>query len=383
MRLATALDAGTGPVGGPYTTCPLRAAVTARSFIFVPAGIERGDEDEDTYDGTLVSTPIQLFFAWRIWTITRVRWVPVVVGVLAVVAFAGGLWTAIKVGIIKQFMHKPELHAPALVWFLASGAADVIITVVLVFTLVRRFADLYLGQTLVFGGVLCVWGEGSGRASLCGVEGWRVDCVLSLRAVACSRFGSSRCAASYPSMRRFVSHPAFPHTPLQRCGRFVLVSLRDTDLSRWQTNRKTGFAATDSVIDKIIRTTIQTGLVTSIFAILDVIFFMVFPHLAINFIWDLPLSKLYSNALLSTLNAREELSSISTRSRDRHSHSRRSSRSHAGERHTSRAGLGLGEARVPGWGPDTHTATALVFEDMGALSLGVGGRDEVRDGDGV
>ncbi|KAJ7238119.1 hypothetical protein B0H12DRAFT_100259 [Mycena haematopus] len=163
----------------------------------------------------LVSTPIQIFFAWRIWTITRVVWAPVVVGALAVVAFAGGIYTATKVALIKQFVHKPELHAPALVWFLASCAADVIITVALVLTL---------------------------------------------------------------------------------------------------THRKTGFVATDSVIDKIIRMTIQTGLVTSVFSLLDVIFFMVFPHLAINFIFDLPLSKLYSNALLSTLNAREELGSVTSTS---------------------------------------------------------------------
>ncbi|KAJ7060519.1 hypothetical protein C8F01DRAFT_1142959 [Mycena amicta] len=161
----------------------------------------------------LISTPIQIFFAWRIHTITHLSSVPIIISIFALASLAGGLWTTAKVAIIREFAKKPLLHAPALLWFLSSAVADVLITVSLVLTL---------------------------------------------------------------------SH------------------------------RKTGFVATDSVIDKIIRTTIQTGLVTAIFSILDVVFFMVFPHYALNFIWDLALSKLYSNALLSTLNARARLGAIST-----------------------------------------------------------------------
>ncbi|KAJ7036178.1 hypothetical protein C8F04DRAFT_489089 [Mycena alexandri] len=189
----------------------------------------------------LVSTPIQIFFAWRIRTLTKMIWVPIVISTFAVAALTGGLWTTVKVAIIKELVHKPELHNSALLWFLASCVADILITISLVLTL---------------------------------------------------------------------SH------------------------------RKTGFVSTDSVIDKIIRTTIQTGMVTSIFSILDVICFMVFPHYSINFVWDLALSKLYSNCLLSTLNARAHFN-IST-SRVSGSRSR---------------------------GPQTGQ---LVFEDMAlAMSMGV------------
>ncbi|KAJ6562261.1 hypothetical protein B0H19DRAFT_1143989 [Mycena capillaripes] len=191
----------------------------------------------------LVSTPIQIFFAWRIYTITKMISVPAVIAVFAIAALAGGLWTTAKVTIIKEFQYKPLLHPSALLWFLASCVADILITISLTLTL---------------------------------------------------------------------SH------------------------------RKTGFVATDSVIDKIIRTTIQTGLVTSVFSVLDVICFMVFPHYAVNFVWDLALSKLYSNALLSTLNARAHLDAIST--------SRPS-----------------GAARLPvvrSGGAQTHTGLGLVFEDM-------------------
>jgi len=160
----------------------------------------------------LVSMPIQLFFAWRIYQLTKSPWIPAVIAVFAVASFAGGLWTATMVQVLRLFAKKPMLHDPALLWFLAACVADVLITVSLVMTLSKK---------------------------------------------------------------------------------------------------KTGFSATDSVVDKIIRMTIQTGMVTAIFSILDVVTFMALPHIAVNFVWDLALSKLYSNCLLSTLNARQTLNSAS------------------------------------------------------------------------
>ncbi|KAJ6630310.1 hypothetical protein B0H10DRAFT_2207988 [Mycena sp. CBHHK59/15] len=160
----------------------------------------------------LVSTPIQLFFAWRIKSLTKSYWVPACIAVLALAACTGGVWTAVMIRILKTFANKPHLHNSALLWFLASCVADILITISLVVSLSKR---------------------------------------------------------------------------------------------------KTGFSSTDSVIDKIIRMTIQTGMLTAVFSILDVICFMVLPHAAVNFIWDLALSKLYTNCLMSTLNARVGLNNVS------------------------------------------------------------------------
>ncbi|KAF8171431.1 hypothetical protein K438DRAFT_1613052, partial [Mycena galopus ATCC 62051] len=57
---------------------------------------------------------------------------------------AGGLWTATKLALIKQFARKPELHAPALLRFSASSVADMGITVGLVWTLVSCLGVLGL-----------------------------------------------------------------------------------------------------------------------------------------------------------------------------------------------------------------------------------------------
>ncbi|KAF9046281.1 hypothetical protein BJ165DRAFT_1527394 [Panaeolus papilionaceus] len=66
---------------------------------------------------------------------------------------------------------------------------------------------------------------------------------------------------------------------------------------------KSGFKRSDMMVDRIIRITVQTGLLTMIVASLDLLFFLIDPtgtHLLFNF----PLCKLYSNSLMSSLNSR-------------------------------------------------------------------------------
>ncbi|KAF7770689.1 hypothetical protein Agabi119p4_6663 [Agaricus bisporus var. burnettii] len=152
-----------------------------------------------------VSTPVQLFIAWRIIIISGKRYFAFLIWAFALISTGGAIWLAHTVVDVKRFARKPDLHWPALTWLLASMIADVIITFSLVHSLAKR---------------------------------------------------------------------------------------------------RTGIVQTDDIINKIIRMTIQTGLVTAIFAILDVICFLVIPNSTLNFVWDFALSKLYANALMSTLNAR-------------------------------------------------------------------------------
>ncbi|KAJ7221526.1 hypothetical protein GGX14DRAFT_694746 [Mycena pura] len=83
-----------------------------------------------------VSTPIQLFFAWRIRSITKSYWIPAIVSILAFAACAGGIWTGVGIRIVKTFANKPKLHTSALLWFLSSCVADILITISLVISLV-------------------------------------------------------------------------------------------------------------------------------------------------------------------------------------------------------------------------------------------------------
>ncbi|KAJ7278405.1 hypothetical protein C8J57DRAFT_1306856 [Mycena rebaudengoi] len=68
--------------------------------------------------------------------------------------------------------------------------------------------------------------------------------------------------------------------------------------------KKTGIKSTDSVVDRIIRMTVQTGVLTALCSILDVVSFLTIHDATFNFMWNIALSKLYSNCLMSALNAR-------------------------------------------------------------------------------
>jgi len=71
-------------------------------------------------------------------------------------------------------------------------------------------------------------------------------------------------------------------------------------LYRW----KTGMKVTDDRVSKIVRLTVQTGLLTTVFTLLDLIIALTV-HRG-NLAPDLALAKLYTNSLLSTLNARDK-----------------------------------------------------------------------------
>ncbi|THU94150.1 hypothetical protein K435DRAFT_839952 [Dendrothele bispora CBS 962.96] len=68
---------------------------------------------------------------------------------------------------------------------------------------------------------------------------------------------------------------------------------------------KQGFRDSDEMIDRIIRLTVQSGLTTSIVAVLDVVLFLVYPNSALHLVFNLPLNKIYSIMLMSSLNSRQ------------------------------------------------------------------------------
>ncbi|KAG7448608.1 uncharacterized protein BT62DRAFT_992631 [Guyanagaster necrorhizus] len=86
-------------------------------------------------------------------------------------------------------------------------------------------------------------------------------------------------------------------------GSVVTDAIITLSLVQFLRNKKTGFPSTDHLTSKIIRSTVQTGLLTTTVALGVVIAYLVSDstmHLA----FGLPLSKLYTNTLLSSLNAR-------------------------------------------------------------------------------
>ncbi|KAL4249316.1 hypothetical protein ABKN59_007025 [Abortiporus biennis] len=73
----------------------------------------------------------------------------------------------------------------------------------------------------------------------------------------------------------------------------------------WQL--RTGFNRTDSQIETLMKYSIHTGALTSVVAVVIVITYAVMPHNFVYIAVYLTLPKLYHNALLATLNARDHL----------------------------------------------------------------------------
>ncbi|KAG1905156.1 uncharacterized protein F5891DRAFT_944525, partial [Suillus fuscotomentosus] len=82
---------------------------------------------------------------------------------------------------------------------------------------------------------------------------------------------------------------------------------------------RTGFRATDSLLNKLIRITIETGMLTAIIAIIELILFLTFKHNFYHVVPAFMLSKLYSNSFLVLLNSRKSTSKQSTTSDTFHS----------------------------------------------------------------
>ncbi|KAJ3875485.1 hypothetical protein F5051DRAFT_454538 [Lentinula edodes] len=153
----------------------------------------------------MISTPVQIFMAWRIKVISQSTVLFYGITFFSVCSFIGGLANTIAVTIINEFANLHQFDGSVITWLASSAVTDILITVTLVWIL------------------------------------WK---------------------------------------------------------------KRTNIRATDDAVSRIIRLTVQTGAITAFSAILDVILFLAIPNTTVNFVWDFALSKLYTNALISTLNAR-------------------------------------------------------------------------------
>ncbi|KAJ6603717.1 hypothetical protein B0H10DRAFT_1822359 [Mycena sp. CBHHK59/15] len=141
-----------------------------------------------------ISTPIQIFIAWRVRIMTGSLILPAMISIFAIVSFCGGTATTVVVSLHPDYASFPHFHGEVVTWLASSAACDIFLTSSLVYSLYTR---------------------------------------------------------------------------------------------------KTNFAGTDSYLNRAIRLTVQTGLITAAAALLDLLVYL-------NFVWDFALSKLYTNALIST-----------------------------------------------------------------------------------
>ncbi|KAH8827508.1 hypothetical protein DL96DRAFT_1816474 [Flagelloscypha sp. PMI_526] len=83
-------------------------------------------------------------------------------------------------------------------------------------------------------------------------------------------------------------------------------------LSRALWKSKLGIRGTDTVINRSVRAAIQSGLFSSVFAVLVFLSFLFWPKTYLYAVFFWPLGRIYSNSLIYTLVARKELSKIAS-----------------------------------------------------------------------
>ncbi|KAJ3996552.1 hypothetical protein F5050DRAFT_1807662 [Lentinula boryana] len=81
----------------------------------------------------------------------------------------------------------------------------------------------------------------------------------------------------------------------------ILYQLRHSELSR--------YSSTSSALKKLIVISINNGIWTALFAILDLILYVAYPTTTLYLIFDFTMCSLYTNTLLANLNARDYVAS--------------------------------------------------------------------------
>ncbi|KAI0067075.1 hypothetical protein BV25DRAFT_1912412 [Artomyces pyxidatus] len=130
-----------------------------------------------------------------------------------------------------------------------------------------------------------------------------VSALISVLAVAsfCGALGS---AIAVNWWHKFVDFQHFQSVVVLWLVCAAVADILITAILVWYLKgKRTGFVATDDIIDRIVRLTVQTGLLTALIATVDVILFLASKS-DYHLLFNLPLSKLYTNSLMSNLNAR-------------------------------------------------------------------------------
>ncbi|KZP31806.1 hypothetical protein FIBSPDRAFT_1037358 [Athelia psychrophila] len=105
--------------------------------------------------------------------------------------------------------------------------------------------------------------------------------------------------ARIPQFNRWhkeLAHNLIAWLGVSACTDIIFATLLVTFLSK----RRTGLAVTDSVINRMIRDTLQTGLLTAVVAIMNLVMFVAATNRS-SLILNVPLSKVYNISFMSLL----------------------------------------------------------------------------------
>lgn len=196
--------------------------------------------------------------------------------------------------------------------FLADTVNSVFMLVYLYSTLIINFGsvDKLTRSTWVFD----VEPISSGAIATC-VQlfyGWRIQKLIKKEWITCiicifsvigglSAVASSIAAIKVPD---YVEWHRFEAAVTLWLGSAIVADITIASSLVWFfRGRKSGVAATDDIVNRLIKSTLQTGMLTSIFACVDLATFLAIKD-GTHLIFNVPLSKLYTNSFMAMLNSR-------------------------------------------------------------------------------
>ncbi|KAL0576528.1 hypothetical protein V5O48_005448 [Marasmius crinis-equi] len=86
----------------------------------------------------LISTPVQLFMAWRIKVISGSRLLAAIIAVLSLASLSGGIYLGFAVARKPNFVQFVEFREGPSIWLVTSAVADVLVAVSLVWSLIQK-----------------------------------------------------------------------------------------------------------------------------------------------------------------------------------------------------------------------------------------------------
>ncbi|KAL0576890.1 hypothetical protein V5O48_005097 [Marasmius crinis-equi] len=106
----------------------------------------------------------------------------------------------------------------------------------------------------------------------------------------------------------FNPHTNLSDLPLTQLGFQTAADLLITATLTFVLSRsRTGFRRTDHILNRLIRGAVQTGLFVTIFALGDLISFVVYNQTNMYAFFAFPLGRIYTNTMLDTLNSRQSI----------------------------------------------------------------------------
>ncbi|KAK0212189.1 hypothetical protein DFS33DRAFT_1279793 [Desarmillaria ectypa] len=86
----------------------------------------------------LISTPVQMFMAWRIRIIAQSRIAALVIAVFSFTAMAGGIWTTVSVSLQPNYQQFANFRAAPITWLVSSAVTDILVSSFLVYSLSKK-----------------------------------------------------------------------------------------------------------------------------------------------------------------------------------------------------------------------------------------------------